>query len=186
MLLLITAHNIIELVSPLDILADNPNNPGQDVSTVFMNRVSPEVIFLRPPDKLGIEIKVSGRYSRLNWQRNSVPLNAQQNFYNYYEIYFRGVTTTDDLGLYEVEPFLSPPLFNQLILPPELDFVVILPGKLLKYIISYIMLDYQLHVIQLMPTQQPILNQWCLYLKETQVPSLVLQLVLLLQPSLGS
>lgn len=112
----------------IDIFAENRNNLGEIVSTIFLNRVSPEVIFLRPPEKLTIEVKASGRYLRLDWTRRASALTMAQNFYNHYEIYFREQTTMGDIGLYEITPFPSSPS-DQQIVPLELDFIVLLPGK---------------------------------------------------------
>ena len=95
-----------------------------------MERVSPSVIFLRPPEKLVIELKASGRYSRINWIKDGVrvtPGNSEE-YPNYYEIFVRGTTTDSDLGLYEVQLSPSPPSFNQRSLPSTLDFIVMSPG----------------------------------------------------------
>ena len=97
------------------------------MSTVFVNRVSPEVIFLRPPERLVIEIKTSGRILSLNWLQNSQPLTRQQEFYDHYNIFVRRETTQEDLGLYEVAPLVVS-LPSQRVEPEELDFVVISPG----------------------------------------------------------
>ena len=91
------------------------------------------MIFLRPPEKLIIEIKASGLYGRLDLRRNGVNLTQEQNFYNHREIYFLNRPDVDDLGFYEVECFPSPPTFDQRCVPPELDFVIILPGKCIVY-----------------------------------------------------
>ena len=80
-------------------------------------------------------MKASGRYLKLDWTRTAAALTMAQNFYNHYEIYFQEQTTMDDLGLYEVVPFPSPPLFDQQILPTELEFVVLMPGKVHCHII---------------------------------------------------
>ena len=100
------------------------------VSTVFLERVSPEVIFIRPPEKLVIELKAIGRYSLIRWQKNLLPLTIQpQQFPNYNEILVHGTTTQDDLGLYEVTLRAASPL-TQRNVPTELDFMVATPGKL--------------------------------------------------------
>ena len=56
-------------------------------------------------------------------------LTMEQDFYSHREIYFLSETTMDSLGLYEYTPTPSLPDFLQLFQPPELDFVVVLPGK---------------------------------------------------------
>ena len=125
-----------------------------------MNRVSPEVIFLRPPERLVIEVKSSGRILRLDWQQNAQPLTMQQEFYDHYNIFVRGETTQEDLGLYEVAPAVVS-FSSQRTEPAELDFVVISPGQTICCIVcmnSYY--NISLLTMQLMPTQQPIMNQW--------------------------
>ena len=91
------------------------------------------MIFLRPPEKLTVEIKASGRYSRLDLRRNGVNLTQERNFYHHREIYLLNQTDVDDLGLYEFECTPSPPNFDQRCVPPELDFVIVLPGKRVVY-----------------------------------------------------
>ena len=99
------------------------------VSTVFLERVSPEVIFIRPPEKLVIELKAIGRYSLIRWQKNLLPLTIQpQQFPNYNEILVHGTTTQDDLGLYEVTLRAASPLTQQNV-PIEIDFMVVTPSK---------------------------------------------------------
>ena len=112
-----------------DVFAPNPNIVGGIESTVFLTRVSPEVIFLRPPESLTIEIKASGRYSRLDLQINGGNVSMEQDFYSHREIYFVRETTMASRGLYEYQASPSPPDFNQQFLPAELDFFVVLPGK---------------------------------------------------------
>ena len=98
-------------------------------STVFLERVSPEVIFLRPPEKLVIEVKATGRFRFVRWQKTGVTIpSTEEDFSNHYEIYFRDQTTTDDLTLYEVS--LRPASAGtQRTVPTELDFIVTSPGK---------------------------------------------------------
>ena len=99
------------------------------MSTVFLERVSPEVIFIRPPEKLVIELKAIGRYSLIRWQKNLLPLTIQpQQFPNYNEILVHGTTTQDDLGLYEVTLRAASPLTQQNV-PIEIDFMVVTPSK---------------------------------------------------------
>ena len=159
MVINVVSSNLLCLCVLIDIFAENRQNPGETISTLFLNRVSPEVIFLRPPEKLTIEMKASGRYLRLDWTRRAAYLNMAQDFYNHYEIYFQEQTTMDDLGLYEVNPFPSPPLFDQQVLPPELDFVVLLPGKV-HYHCNTSKLNTFVLCIQLMQTQQPTMCPW--------------------------
>ena len=66
---------------------------GISRSTIILERVSSEVIFLRPPEKLVIEVKSSGRFARIDWQRNGVPIvRTQEEFSNHYEIFVREPT----------------------------------------------------------------------------------------------
>ena len=109
---------------------------GNNVNTVFLENISltaPEIIFVRPPEKLVIEVKASGRYQRISWQRNVEPLSSStpqnpQEFSNHYEIFVRGETTEDDLGLYEVYIFVYD-ILNQLQMPTDIDFIVISPSE---------------------------------------------------------
>ena len=103
-------------------------------STLILEKVSPEVIFLRPPEKLVIEVKASGRYREIQWaingtlQTNILP----EDYPNYNEILVRGATDLSNIGLYEVSLRISDP--SQLVSPSELDFIVITPGILIALI----------------------------------------------------
>ena len=93
------------------------------------------MIFLRPPEKLVIELKATGRYLRIQWQKNGLSANIPQGpneFPNHYEIYVVGETTEDDFGLYEVSLFPFD-ITGQRAVPGELDFVVIPPCKLFLF-----------------------------------------------------
>ena len=97
-------------------------------STVFLQRVSPEVIFLCPPEKLVIEVKATGRYSRIRWMKNAVVLTVQpQQLPNYNEILVYHTTTSDDLGLYEVGLHAAS-IVSQRNVPLALRFIVTSPG----------------------------------------------------------
>ena len=102
-----------------------------------VSSISPDVIFLRPPEKLVIELKATGRYLRIAWQKNGAVLSANtpqspNEFPNHYEIYVVGETTEDDFGLYEVNLFPFD-ITGQLAVPGDLDFVVIPPCKLFLF-----------------------------------------------------
>ena len=61
-------------------------------STIRIERVSPEVIILRPPEKLVIEVRVSGDYEVLFWNKGTagqpIPgLMRPQELPNFYEIF---------------------------------------------------------------------------------------------------
>ena len=94
----------------------------------MLERISPRVIVLDPPEKLVIETRASGGYQQFDWQRNGNPFTLTQNepftaslqeFPNFFEIFVREPTTTNDLGVYEVDLVLNtgPQV-------PEIDFIV--------------------------------------------------------------
>ena len=94
----------------------------------MLERVSPQVIVLEPPEKLVIETRASGGYQQFDWSKNGNEFTLThgrpftitlQEFPNFFEIFVRDNTTTNDLGLYEVELILN--TGSQV---PELDFAV--------------------------------------------------------------
>ena len=98
------------------------------INSIYLERISPEIIFLRPPEKLVIEIKATGRYRNIRWQKNQVPLLVHpQQFPNYNEILVYSTTTQDDLGLYEVD-LRAADILSQQNVPSDLDFLVVSPG----------------------------------------------------------
>ena len=99
------------------------------VSTIFLEKVSSEVIFLRPPENLVIEVKATGLYRSIQWTKDGTLMThlQPQQFPNYNEILVYGTTTQDDLGLYEVSVHIANPF--QRLVPTELDFIVVSPGK---------------------------------------------------------
>ena len=104
-------------------------------STIRIERVSPEVIILRPPEKLVIEVRVSGDYEVLFWNKGGtnqpIPqLMEPQELPNFYEIFVRDITTVEDLGLYIVTPFFKHGTEDLYTLIPSggVDFAMILPG----------------------------------------------------------
>ena len=74
----------------------------------------PDVIIVRPPEKLVLEISNTGRYFFTQWARNGelagIPSNGFQappeSFVHFGEVYYAENTAMEDLGLYEatVEP----------------------------------------------------------------------------------
>ena len=100
------------------------------------------MIFLRPPEKLVIEVKATGRFRFVQWQKNAVQITlTEESFSNHFEIYFRDQTTTDDLTLYEVS--LRPASGgSQRTLPGELDFSVTPPGNIFDNIMKRIILFF--------------------------------------------
>ena len=98
-----------------------------------LERISPQVIVLDPPEKLVIETRASGGYSQLEWNRNGNPFRIAENtgslspfivtlqeFSNFFEIFVREPTTTDDLGVYEMELVVGTGQTQA----PEVDFTV--------------------------------------------------------------
>ena len=104
-------------------------------STIRIERVSPEFIILRPPEKLVIEVRVSGDYKVLSWGKSTstlpIPgLMEPQELPNFYETFVRDNTTDEDVGLYTVTPqfkFGTSSLYT-LIPSGGIDFAVIPPG----------------------------------------------------------
>ena len=107
--------------------------------TVIIERVSPAVIILRPPEKLVIEVRTSGEYEVHFWIRNENLFGPSGNFQvmfldefpNFFEIFVRDNTTNDDLGIYTVQPTVTNANSQtHTILPGSggVDFAVIAPG----------------------------------------------------------
>lgn len=102
----------------------------------MLERISPPVIVLDPPEKLVIETRASGGYERFNWFRNgslfspspSAPFYVvvPREFPNFFEIFAREPTTTDDLGVYRADLQPSSGQFTQV---PDVEFVVTRYGK---------------------------------------------------------
>ena len=97
--------------------------------------VSPEVIILQPPEKLVIEVRVSGEYSVLLWSKGvggqPIPhVLRPQEFPNFFEIFVRDNTTIEDEGIYLVQPILKPETVSTHTLIPTggVDFAVTSPG----------------------------------------------------------
>ncbi len=107
-------------------------------TTIRIERVSPEIIILRPPKKLVIEVRVSGEYEVLFWRKGSTStfIPGQiipQEFSNYFELFVRDNTTANDKGFYIVQPqFKSGTTQTHTITPiGGVDFGVIAPGMAL-------------------------------------------------------
>ncbi len=104
-------------------------------TTIRIERVSPEVIILRPPEKLIIEVRVSGDYEVLFWRKETIngfiPGQMRpQEFPNYFETFVRGNTTADDEEFYIVQPQFKSGTSQTHVLTPTggVDFGVIAPG----------------------------------------------------------
>ena len=99
------------------------------VNTIFLENISPLVIFIRPPEKLVIEVTCRGRYSGISWERTfSSATIDPSSLSNHDEIYTIGRTTEADFGFYEVFPLTSPPTFQELVPTSMLDFIVTTTG----------------------------------------------------------
>ena len=105
-------------------------------TTIRIERVSPEIIILRPPQKLVIEVRVSGEYEVLFWHKGTISgfIPGQmrpQEFPNYFETFVRDNTTVEDEGFYIVQPQLKFGTSQSHLLTPTgggVDFGVIPPG----------------------------------------------------------
>ena len=97
------------------------------------------VIILRPPEKLVIEVRISGEYEVHFWRRNENLFGTTGNFQvmlpdefpNFFEIFVRDNTTDDDLGIYQVQPALTSANSQTHVVIPGtdgVDFAVIAPG----------------------------------------------------------
>ena len=106
----------------------------------MLERISPQVIVLDPPEKLVIETRASGGYRQFDWTRNGNPFEINsgsfpvtlQEFPNFFEIFVREPTTADDLGVYEVDLQLNTGSGSQ---APEVQFAV---TSYSKYAYSFI------------------------------------------------
>ena len=100
----------------------------------MIEKLSPAVIILTPPEKLVLEVRAAGRYRFIDWRRNGESFlsggtfqpEIPEDFPNFFEIYVREPTTTDDLGIYEVD--LAEFQGQQAPLE-EVEFIVISSGK---------------------------------------------------------
>ncbi len=104
-------------------------------NTIRIERVSPEVVILRPPKKLVIEVRVSGDYEVLFWHKTTISMSIPgqmrpQEFPNYFETFVRDNTTADDEGFYIVHPQFKPGTIQTHTITPTggTDFGVIAPG----------------------------------------------------------
>ena len=105
-------------------------------STVRIERVSPEVILLRPPEKLVIKVRVSGDYEVLFWNKGAsnqaIPrLMEPQELPNFYEMFVRDNTTDEDVGTYIVTSYFKSGTEGSYTSIPAggVDFAVTLPGR---------------------------------------------------------
>ncbi len=106
--------------------------------TVRIERVSPEIIILRSPEKLVIEVRVSGEYELLFWRKGTMSTFIPggilpQEFPNYFETFVRDNTTAGDEGFYLVQPQFKFGTSQTHVITPTggIDFGVIAPGTVL-------------------------------------------------------
>ena len=100
---------------------------GTQISTIYLENISPALIFLRSPEKLVIEVRCRGRYSGILWEGNSAPIDKSL-LSNHNEIFALGRTTEADYGLYQVVLLPSPPTFQDIVPQSILEFIVTAPG----------------------------------------------------------
>ena len=100
---------------------------GRQISTLYHESISPEVIFLHPPEKLVIEVRCRGKYSGISWDRPNGSIDRSL-LSNHNEVYARGRTTEADYDLYQVVLLPSPPTFQDIVPTSILDFIVTAPG----------------------------------------------------------
>jgi len=99
--------------------------------TNTLERISPRVIVLNPPEKLVIETRASGGYQHYDWTRNGDPFGSMgfpvtpQEFPNFVEVFVREPTTMNDLGVYLADLIIAPGQ-TQI---PDLEFFVTRYGK---------------------------------------------------------
>ncbi len=111
-------------------------------NTIRIERVSPGVIIIRPPEKLVIEVRVSREYEVLFWYKGTshtfIPGQmCPQEFPNYFETFLRDNTTADNEGFYIVQPQLKSGTSQTHIITPSggVDFGLIAPGTAIIIIV---------------------------------------------------
>jgi hypothetical protein len=78
--------------------------------TLTIQAISPSLVILRPPEKLVLEVSLTGRYRLAQWARNgairlvmgSTFTPSLESFVHFDEVYFVENTTMEDLGQYEI------------------------------------------------------------------------------------
>ena len=115
----------------------------------------PDIIILRPPEKLVLEISNIGRYNFIQWARNGelagIPSSGFQPFFETFahfgEVYYAENTAMEDLGIYEATPEPAP---NSGQTRVEVFFGVISLGKRAHFIVLHVTPIFLW--FQLMPT----------------------------------
>ncbi len=88
--------------------------------------VSPTAIFIRPPEKLVLEVRATGGYRLIEWTRNEILqgfpgfLPPAESFVHFSKIYVVENTSMEDLGVYDV--LLNPSIGQRR--PDVINFVV--------------------------------------------------------------
>lgn len=100
---------------------------GAVLNIIYFEPISPQAIFIRPPEKLVIEVKCRGRYRGISWDKNRQPIDRSL-LSNHDEIYVLGRTTDRDFGIYDVNAFDSLPIPQSILPLPRLEFIVTASG----------------------------------------------------------
>lgn len=94
--------------------------------TLRFEPVSPLVITIQPPEKLVLEVRATGGYRFIQWERNEILQGfpgfnpPAESFVHFSEIYVVNNTTMADLGTYAVT--LNPSLGQRI--PDQIHFTV--------------------------------------------------------------
>ena len=113
--------------------------------TLTLSRVSPEAVILHPPEKLVIEVEVTGRYEFISWTRNGSLFSemmtnsffvrfpnvfpTSSELVDYFEIFVRDRTTESDFGVYEVRLDTLDPSNQITMNGGQVEFAVIQAGE---------------------------------------------------------
>ena len=109
----------------------------------MLERISPEVTVLDPPEKLVFETRASGGYREIYWEKNGNPFTLAQGqpftvtlqeFSNFFEIFVRDNTTASDLGVYEVDLIINTHQISQ---AREVQFTVT-PYSKYTYVCNFV------------------------------------------------
>lgn len=94
---------------------------------MILEKISPTITFITPPEKLVLEIRTSGPFRHIRWKRNGIFLSKspERIIAHFGEIYVKNNTNLQALGKYDVS--LVPAASGQAV-PPMLSFFVVLPG----------------------------------------------------------
>ena len=118
---------------PVDVIVTPTTIYNYTGEVLTTKAVSPPITILRPPETLMLEIRSSGRYDSIQWQRKGEVINNPDSYTHFFEVYFSEDTTTADLGTYEVNALVLPSTSQ--VAPNVLTFLVIQFGKYIIIII---------------------------------------------------